>query len=137
HHHLSARFGACFPRPVSGGAECDQHNGQEDFGVSGAILRQPRRRFAQRVRYLVFLQFVTLCALHLPSSIAQPLVRSSPDTAPKKDGIPSVHSMTAPRVACPGGMRVRAWPVVALPLLGLLVLIVLSLLAARNKADTA
>ena len=45
--------------------------------------------------------------------------------------------MTEPRVAGLGVMRFRTWPVVALALLGLLVLIVLSLLAARNKADTA
>lgn len=45
--------------------------------------------------------------------------------------------MTESRVAGLGVMRFRTWPVVALALLGLLVLIVLSLLAARNKADTA
>ena len=45
--------------------------------------------------------------------------------------------MNEPRVAGLGVMRFRTWPVVALALLGLLVLIVVSLLAARNKADAA
>src|SRR5215213_8049724 len=80
---------------------------------------------------------MALCAFHTASSIAQQVVRSSPDTVAEKDGIRSITFMNEPRVAGLGVMRFRTWPVVALALLGLLVLIVLSLLAARNKADTA
>lgn len=45
--------------------------------------------------------------------------------------------MVEPRVAGVGVMRFRTWPVVALALFGLLVLIFLSILAARSRADTA
>ena len=45
--------------------------------------------------------------------------------------------MIEPRMAGFGVMRFRTWPVVAVALLGLLILIVLSMVAARNKADAA
>ena len=43
--------------------------------------------------------------------------------------------MTEHRLLAVGRMRLRTWPVVAVSLLGLLVLIVVSILAAQRKAD--
>ena len=45
--------------------------------------------------------------------------------------------MTEHRLLAVGRMRLRTWPVVAVSLLGLLVLIVVSILAAQRKADIA
>ncbi len=45
--------------------------------------------------------------------------------------------MTEHHLAGVGRMRFRTWPVVAVALLGLLVLIVVSILAAQRKADIA
>src|SRR5436190_3403417 len=80
---------------------------------------------------------MALCAFHQPSSIAQQHILSSPDTVCEKDRIRSITYMIEPRVAALGGMRFRTWPVVAVALLGLLILIFLSMAAARTKADAA